>query len=85
MSWNLNTNKIPIDILILQITPKDYAKLATVGARRGYSVIFEYYQSDISADKDLDGLKITKKLDPESKTFEEWVIANKEMLKNAFE
>ncbi|XP_070537276.1 nmrA-like family domain-containing protein 1 [Ptychodera flava] len=72
----------PIVFKASDITPKGYSKLELNGAS-DFATMFEYLQTEESKFKD--GTKLTRQLNPDLKTFEQWVIANKESLRYVFQ
>ncbi|XP_070535585.1 nmrA-like family domain-containing protein 1 [Ptychodera flava] len=77
----LSRHLSPIVFKASDMTPEEYSKLEFSGASE-LATMFEYFQTEAS--KFEDGTKMTRQLNPESKTFEQWVIANKDSLRDAF-
>ncbi|XP_070535586.1 nmrA-like family domain-containing protein 1 [Ptychodera flava] len=77
----LSRHLSPIVFKASNITPREYSKLEFNGASE-FATLYEYLQTEESKFKD--GTKLTRRLNPEAKSFEQWVIANKESLRDAF-
>ncbi|XP_070537144.1 nmrA-like family domain-containing protein 1 [Ptychodera flava] len=78
----LSRHLSPIVFKASNITPEKYSKLGFKGASE-IAALFEYLQTE--ATKSQDTTNLTRQLNPQSKTFEQWVIANKESLRDAFQ